>query len=69
MSGYKLDKNCCSCPKNLQIPQKPTRKLLFARFGTLGEQPSAAVKPMIGTIGADAFRRRELSVDSCYPIF
>lgn len=69
MSGYKLDKNCCSCPKNLQIPQKPTRKLLFARFGTLCEQPSAAGKPMIVTIGADAFRRRELFVDSCYPIF
>ncbi len=68
-SGYKLDKNCCGCPKNLQIPEKPTRKLLFARFGTLCEQPSAAIKPMIVTIEADAFSRREPSVDSCYPIF
>jgi hypothetical protein len=68
-SGCKLDKNGFGWPKNLQIPEKPSRKRLFGRFVTLYEPPSAAIKPTIVTIEPDAFGRRELSVTSCHPIF
>jgi len=68
-SGCKLDKNGFGWPKNLQIPEKRSRKWLFGRFVTLYEPPSAAIKPTIVTIEPDAFGRRELSVTSCHPIF